>query len=145
MSDEIKLRFLEKSLDINYGLRNAFDYKANFLLAVSGIIFTLSTSSHLKLLQILSAVSALLCILAIVQPHRKVKPSGGLLCWWGLRDKSLENYKKEIINLDTNDKVIEQYEAEIYDLYQNSIKYKNLFIKLASFVLMLAFLYYLLT
>jgi len=143
MSDEINIKFLEKSLDINHGLRNAFDYKANFLLAVSGIIFTIATASDLKILQIFSALSAILCIMSIVLPLRRIGKNSGLLCWWGLKNKSFETYQKEVEEINSVDKVILEYQKEIYYLYQNSIRYKILFLKLSSFLLLAAFVYYL--
>lgn len=143
MSEEIRIKFLEKSLDINHGLRNAFDYKANFLLAISGIIFTLSTANHLKPLQIMSALSAMLCILSIILPQRRIK-TDGLLCWWGLKGKSFDDYKNQVNEIDSETKLADEYQKEIYQLYKNSIKYKSLYLKLASLVLLLAFIYYLL-
>lgn len=144
MPQDIKLKFLEKSLEINHSLRNAFDVKANFLLAISGIIFTLSTANYLKPLQVMSALSAILCILSIVLPQRQIK-TNGLLCWWGLRGKSFDDYKQQVSEIDSEAKLVDEYQTEIYQLYKNSIKHKSLYIKLASLVLLLAFVYYILS
>ncbi len=143
MSDEIRIKFLEKSLDINHGLRNAFDYKANFLLAISGIIFTLASASGLKTLQILAALSAILCIMAIVLPARKIGTNSGLLCWWGLKNKSFATYQKEVNEISSEEKMILEYQKEIYFLYHSSIRHKSNLLKLASAVLVIAFFYYL--
>lgn len=139
----VKIEFLKKSLEINHALRNSMDYKANFLLAISSAIFAFSLSNGFSVMNTLSALSAILCILAIGLPFRLVKKgSTGIMCWWGLRGKKITDYVKVLDELKTEDDLVEAYTKEIYTLYYRSIRYKAFLLKIASTVLLIGFIVY---
>lgn len=134
-----KVKFLEESLHLNHNLRTALDYKANFLLATSGVILALSVPSYNLILIIFSSLSAIFCILAIDSPFRKVKDNSHL-CWWGIKNKNFVEYKKICDQINSEDDLIKEYQIEIYNLFQNSIKNKLIFIRLSAIFLLIAFL-----
>lgn len=142
MENDIKIKFLEKSIEINHSLRNALDYKANFLLAISGIMFTLAISAKTDMLIVLSGLAAILCILSISLPFRKINKENSILCWWGISSKTFEEYNKAVEKIDTEENLISEYKKEVYFLYHQSIKLKNFFLKSASLVLLFTFILY---
>lgn len=87
-SNEIRIHFLEKSLDTIHSLRDSYDRKASFLLSVSGIIFALAMVKWpdwpYVILTVFSLVSFICCIYAVVLPYRPKTPeSRNIFCWWG--------------------------------------------------------------
>jgi hypothetical protein len=144
MENDIKIKFLEKSIDINHALRNSLDYKANFLLAISGIMFTLAISAKIDALIVLSGMAAILCILSISLPFRKINKKNSLLCWWGISNKTFDEYDEAVEEIKSEDDLILEYKKEIYFLYFQSIKFKNKLLKFSSLILLSTFVLYIL-
>jgi len=152
---ERQIKFLEKSLEIVYQLRAAYDTKANFLLGVGLALFLLSLARYENtaffILAIFSLITVIMCIYSISLPYRRNSPEAkeSLFCWWSLKGKTYQDYlasiKKEIKD---DDDLVEAYSLEIYSLYRNSLRYKLTLLRLAASSLLIGFvveLIYLLT
>ena len=135
----MKLRFLEKSLETVHSLRNAHDYKANILLGISGAMLLFSITEY-NFLALFSLFSAIFCIMVITLPQRSLRKNPltkNIFCWWGIKNlkypEYLEYIKKKINN---EEDLILEYTKEIYALSRNSLRYKSIFIKLATLFLL---------
>jgi hypothetical protein len=144
--DQNSLGFLRDSLSHHHNLRSGLDSKASFLVGVAGVIFGLSVN-HLKelnflVLAICSFIAFFLSILAVFLPFRgKIKERFSLMCWWGFTDKDLRQYEDELRKVfDSEEKIIQEYMREIWNVVNYSIKPKTLILKWASFVLILGLL-----
>jgi len=147
MQKQTQMHFLEKSLEATHNLRTAFDNKASFLLAISGILFVLSVgkmdTAPFAIMAVFSLASAIFCIFSITLPVRSFseQTKDSLFCYWGIKKMSYQEYTKQLKSrIKTDDDVIKQYTQEIYSLYHNSIRYKLLFIKLAGIYLLVGLL-----
>jgi len=140
------VNFLEDSLTHHYGLRNALDQKASILLALSGVIFSLSIGhfpeTQFITLAISSFLAALLSVLAIFLPFRsKTRVKFNLMCWWGFSDRSFAQYKEELNKLFASDeKISQEYMKEIWNLANYSLKPKTNLLKWASLILIIGLL-----
>jgi hypothetical protein len=144
--NEIKVRFLEKSLETMHALRDAHDRKASFLLSVSGIIFALSLTKYPEvpyvILTIFSLISFVACIYAIVLPYRPKTPEGrNIFCWWGVKGKSYDEYFNKIkSDINNPEDLIREYSKEIYSLYYNSLRYKSVLNIISGISLLIGFI-----
>ena len=140
------INFLRESLAHHRDLRNALDHKASFLLAISGVIFTLSVG-RLQEMQFLvlgigALLAAILSVLTIFSPFRKgVRKKFGLMCWWGFSEKSFEQYKEELDKVFTSDEeIIREFMKEIWNLGRYSLEPKTRLLRWASLILILGLL-----
>jgi len=140
------INFLRDSLTHHRDLKNSLDRKASFLLGISGVIFTLSVARlqeiQFLVLAISSFLTAFLSILVICSPFRGgVRKKFGLMCWWGFSNKSFEQYKKGLNEVFTSEeKILQEYMKEIWNLTNYSLKPKTKLLNLASIILISGFL-----
>lgn len=138
--NEIKIKFLEESIRLNHNLRNAIDYKANFLLAMSGAVLLFSFTLNDTYFSILAGFATIASIVAIGYPFTHRTKSSNL-CWWGIKKtNNFENYKKNIDKINSEAELINEYEKEIFSLYQNSIRPKLFSVRVATFSLLIIIL-----
>lgn len=140
------INFLRDSLVHHRDLKNALDQKASFLLALSGVIFSLSVG-RLEKMQFLvlaagSFITVILAIFVVFLPFRgKIKEKFGLMCWWGFSNKNFNQYKDELNRVFNSDEEIStEYMKEIWNLTNYSLKPKTKILKWASFILVVALL-----
>lgn len=140
------INFLRESLAHHRDLRNALDHKASFLLAISGVIFTLSIGRLQEIqfcvLGISALLAAILSVFTIFSPFRKgVKKKFGLMCWWGFSEKSFEQYKDELEKVFTSDEaILREYMKEIWNLGHYSLEPKTRLLQWSSLILILGLL-----
>lgn len=140
------INFLRDSFNHHRDLTDDLDRKASFFLALSGVIFALSVNRLQEIQFLVIAITALLTlilsVLVIRLPYRgKMKEKLSLMCWWGFADKNLSQYKDEINKvLGSEQAIIEQYQKEIWNLANYSIKPKSILLKWASYVLVIGLL-----
>jgi len=140
------MSFLRDSLSHHYELRNAMDQKASFLSALAGVIFGLSVSHlrdlHFLILAIASFFTVFISIMIVCLPYRgKITNKLGLLCWWGFLGKNFKEYQDELDKVFSSEKnIAEEYELEIWNLANYSLKPKSKLLKLASFILIFGLL-----
>lgn len=141
--NENSIVFLRDSLTHHYGIRNALDQKAAFLVGISGVIFSLSVGRlnelNFLVLAIGSFISALISVSVVILPFRgKFKERLGLMCWWGFSDKNFKEYQEGLKKVFVSDEQIAQeYMIEIWNLANYSIKPKNMLLKWSALVLVL--------
>jgi len=139
--DQNSINFLRDSFNHHRDLTDDLDRKASFFLALAGVIFALSVSrieeAPFLVIAMTGILVVILSVLVIRLPYRgKVKEKFSLMCWWGFDGKSYEEYKEEINKVFGSDQaIVEQYQKEIWNLANYSIKPKSLLLKWASYVL----------
>ena len=144
--DQNTITFLRDSLSHHNNLRSGLDNKASFLVGVAGVIFGLSVNRlhelNFLVLAVCSFIAFFLAILAVFLPFRgKIKERFSLMCWWGFADKNLQEYEKELrVIFDSEEKIIQEYMREIWNVVNYSIKPKTAILKWASFVLVIGLL-----
>jgi len=138
MFNEAKITFLEKSISVNHSLRDGMDNKANFLLAVASVLMAFSLPGGSVFTIVFSFVAVFFCVLAILGFRFGKIQNKSLVCWWGLKGKSFEEYKEAIDGIKTEEDLILEYEKEIYSLFRSSIRLKMIFVKIAAVSLILA-------
>lgn len=144
--DQSSINFLRDSLTYHHDVRNSLDRKASFLLALAGVIFVFSIVQLDKIQYFIIAVSSfitiILSVLVLCLPYRgKIKEKFGLMCWWGFSGKSFEQYSNELNKVFVSDeKIIEEYKKEIWNLANYSLKPKSELLKWASYILVVGLL-----
>ena len=140
------MTFLRDSLSHHYTLRNALDQKASFLSALAGVIFGLSISHlselHFLVLAVASFLTVFISIMIVCLPYRgKISNKFGLLCWWGFLGKDFDEYKGALDRVfSSEENIAEEYEREIWNLANYSLKPKSKLLKLSSFILIIGLL-----
>jgi len=110
-----KIIFLREFLNHQQDIKNILNHKASFVIAISGIIFTLSLGKMDQLpfliLAISSFFSTLLSIFIIRFPfHSKTETKFNMIGYWGFSKKSYDEYKKGIIEISkSDDKIAREY------------------------------------
>lgn len=136
--DEKIFNYLRDSLAHNRDVKNALDNKASLLLAISGAIFTLSIANinrpTFTTLAIFMAAVIMLCVWSVFLPQRdKTKVKKGFFCWWGYDMKNFDEYKNNLNEIFAQpDKILDEYETEIWNIVNFSIKLKTKTLKAAS-------------
>jgi len=139
--EKISFDFLKESLRHQLELKKSLEQKASFLTALAGVLFGLSVSrldqGQFLVLAIGTFLTVLLTVTAVFMPFRgKIKGGKSLICWWGFAEKNFEEYKNSLANVfQSEEKIAEEFEKEIWNLSEYSLKPKTKLLAFASFFL----------
>lgn len=139
--EQNSINFLRDSLIHHHDVRNSLDRKASFVLAIAGVVFAFSIVQLEKvqyfIIAVTSFITIILSVLILCLPYRgKIKGKFGLMCWWGFSGKSFEQYSDELNKVFVSDeRIIEEYKKEIWNLANHSLKPKSELLKWASYIL----------
>jgi hypothetical protein len=135
------INFLRDSLNHHYGLRSAMDQKASFLVGIAAIIFGFSMTRleelNFLILAICSFIALFLSAMAVFLPFRGKRTERiSLMCWWNFAKKGYDKYQCELNDIfQSDEKIVEEYSRDIWNLANYSIKPKTLILGWANAIL----------
>ncbi|MBI4117796.1 MAG: hypothetical protein HY453_01815 [Parcubacteria group bacterium] len=152
LSEEAQLRFLRDILRKTVQTKNHYDQRTNFLFLTSSIIFLgffgfLLFGNHGTVGSLLvvttSLLSSVLCLYAYRTPEtfRTISDKISVMHHTAIYGMSKREYSKKLSDImrDPSD-MMDAYIFEIYDITQNSIRFKKSFLRWSTGILVMGIL-----